>query len=728
MALVNQKEAMLNGPTRQGNANYVLYALANAQKNANLNCNSATGPTVGCTFNDVTRGNNSVPCYLGTTNCNAVTPTPYGLLEPADSSGNLLGTIAYNTGAGYDLATGLGTINVTNLVNNWQSAVGKFTPTTTTLNMCAPTPPSTTCTPSTAPITITHGQTIDVADVVAPVPPASGTPTGDIALVGSGLGPQGGIGSFSLSGGSVTAQLNSLPGGSYNVTAHYTGDGTFGASDSTPPINVTVAPENTTTTLTAPVLNFANGNKITLTPPNGGTIDFGDAVYLRADVAGLARPAKATGTVTFTDTTTSTTLGTIPLNAESYAEFQMGANSFGAPLSSLAVGPHKITASYGGDASYNPSSTLSSLPITVSAAPTTITVQASSTNIPPSSSITVSPGTQVTLTAFIDTQNPGNPSGGSFGNSALGTELQGTVTFTIGSNSLGPVAVGAGTATVDAVGFVASNVSTAYTPMAAGNLTVNATFTPTPSSYVQSSITSGATVNVQTNEGFTLTPSTPPDCSSGFTGSCILIPAVGKSATTPVTVTSIGLNGTVTLTCVVNPTNPADLQIPACSFTLNGAANSTVSLNGTGSSGMRMLTITTMAASVLAPATRLPQEPYWIFASGTLSAAGFLFLLLNVRARRPRLAAVFALLFVMIMAGAAIGCGGNGGGTNVTNTGGNSGGNSGGTTSGTGGTGGKTSQPGTTADIYTVTVTATPSVGTSMAGTSIQTQFVVFVQ
>lgn len=290
------------------------------------------------------------------------------------------------------------------------------------------------------------------------------------------------------------------------------------------------------------------------------------------------------------------------------------------------------------------------------------------------------------------------------------------VTFTVGSNSLGPLAVGAGNATVDSLGFVAASVSINYTPMAAGNLAVNATFTPGSSNFAQSSITSGATVNAQNNEGFTLTPSTPPNCSNASTGSCIFIAAVGKSATSPVTVTSIGLNGTVTLTCAVTPTNPADLQIPGCSFTLNGAANSTVSLNGSGSSGQRMLTIATTAASVVAAPARLPQGDYWIFASGTLSVVGFWFLLLDVRERRPRLAAVFALLLVLA-AGAAIGCGSsNPGGT--TTSGSTSGSGAGGS-----GSGGQTSQPGTTADIYTVTVTATPS-----AGASIQTQFQVFVQ
>jgi hypothetical protein len=737
MALVNQHEASVGGPTRQGNANFVLYALANAQQKANLSCNSATGPDSRCTFNDVTRGNNSVPCYLGTTNCNAVTPTPYGLLEPADSSGNLLGTIAYNTGSGYDLATGLGTINVTNLVNNWQTVVGNFKQTSTTLKMCAPPSP---CTPTSS-ITITQGQSIGIAVTVAPIPPASGTPTGDISLIGNTV--QGAIGSFTLSGGSVSAQLGDFPGGSYTVIAHYTGDGNFGSSDSGP-ISLTVSPLAQPVDLSAPVLNFVNGT----IAQNGGMIDFGDAVYLRSDVNGPTGVAKATGTITFKDTTTTgtTTLGILALNSEAYAELQMGANITGVPSSvpPLAIGSHTIMATYSGDASYKPGS---SFPVTinVAAAPTTTTVTVSASDgsagnctgrtiIQYISDITVSPNTCLVLNAIVDTQSPNNPSGGSFGSSRTGSELVGTVTFFSNGTQIGsPVVVNGGNVTADSNGFVAAQALTTLAPKTPGTLSLTAMFAPTNANYLASPLSSAATVNVGNTEGFTLTPSTSPNCSNGPAGNCIFIPAVGKSATSPVTVTSIGLNGTVALTCAVTPTNPADLQMPGCSFTLNGAANSTVSLNGNGSIGTRMLTITTTAASVLGPPSGLPQGPYWIFASGTLSAAGFLFLVLNVRARRPRLATVFALLLVIVV-GATVGCGGGGsnsGSTNSTTSGSTSGSGTGGSGTGGSGTGGNgggsgggsTSSPGTTADIYTVTVTATPSMGTS-----IQTQFMVFVQ
>ena len=54
-------------------------------------------------------------CAGGTPNCSNTTASgQYGIMI----SGN---AAAYPTTAGYDLATGLGSVNVANLVNNWKS-------------------------------------------------------------------------------------------------------------------------------------------------------------------------------------------------------------------------------------------------------------------------------------------------------------------------------------------------------------------------------------------------------------------------------------------------------------------------------------------------------------------------------------------------------------------------------------------------------------------------------
>ena len=147
MALVDQKHG------RQGNANYVLYPLA-AKSQADTNCASGTTAVsdTSCIFYDIQTGNNSVACVGGSPNCsNTSTATgEYGIMEVPSPSAYIppytATTPAWPATTGYDLATGLGSVNATNLVNEWNSVT--FTPTTTTLTI--------------TPTTLTHGQSAAV--------------------------------------------------------------------------------------------------------------------------------------------------------------------------------------------------------------------------------------------------------------------------------------------------------------------------------------------------------------------------------------------------------------------------------------------------------------------------------------------------------------------------------------------------------------------------------------
>jgi hypothetical protein len=333
MAMVVQQMASTNPgqSPRQGVANYVLYGLA-AQQNANLatcnGSNTATLPASTCIFNDVTTGNNAVPGELN-----------YGFA-----------TADYQAGVGYDMATGLGSVNIANLVSAWNSIT--FTPTTTTLNL--------------AYSTITHGSSVNFSVTVAPSS-GSGVPTGDVSLLTAQQGGQliftGGLGMFSLgSGGTVASSTNDLPGGPYFVEAHYAGDGNYAPSDSTM-VPMEITPESSRTILS--VLTFdAQGNQLVFT--NGA---FGSFVYLRADVAGLSGYGTPTGTVNFTDT-----FGTVPggtstglsLSLNSGDAFQSGANT-ATPngILNFDTGTHTISASYSGDFSFNASSTTQSLSFTI---------------------------------------------------------------------------------------------------------------------------------------------------------------------------------------------------------------------------------------------------------------------------------------------------------------------------------------------------------------------------
>ncbi len=118
-ALINQKAG-----APQGNPDPIFYDLARLEYGSTADpntsqlkaCNSNLGNGVAssCIFNDVTTGNSTVPCY-GTNDCYGSTLNDYGILSRSDTK--LLQ--AYPTKTGWDFATGLGSINVTNLVNAW---------------------------------------------------------------------------------------------------------------------------------------------------------------------------------------------------------------------------------------------------------------------------------------------------------------------------------------------------------------------------------------------------------------------------------------------------------------------------------------------------------------------------------------------------------------------------------------------------------------------------------
>jgi subtilase family serine protease len=354
---------------RQGQANYVFYKLAAGETLSSCNgSNTTTAPNNTCIFNDTTVGNTNIP-----------------------------GETGFTAGTGYDEATGLGSVNVSNLVSQWGTAIVKASTTALTLN-------------NGNPVTITHGQSVPVSITVSAKAPATETPTGDISLIANSSTGQGADG-FTLTGGAVNTSTIFLPGGTYGVTAHYAGDGTFLGSDSNT-VNVTVNPEASLTALGI-VTNY---------PPctTATTIAYGSPYILSVAVADSAGTgsvclpfptgASPTGTVTLTDTVNGVTspldAGTFKLNSAGYFEDQ--------PIQ-LAVGTHNIKAAYAGDNSFNGSSSTVDVTVTQSNTSTTITTPAT----------TIHAGQQVTVSAFVDSFTSSNPSGGS-----SGVNMSGTVTFT----------------------------------------------------------------------------------------------------------------------------------------------------------------------------------------------------------------------------------------------------------------------------------------------------------
>ena len=107
MALINQKAG-----SAQGNPNTELYKLA--AKETYSGCVSNNVPLTGsaCVFNDITTGTIAMPCDVGSPNCTGTSQSP-------DDFGLLTG---WASTAGYDLASGLGSLNVTNLVNAYAAS------------------------------------------------------------------------------------------------------------------------------------------------------------------------------------------------------------------------------------------------------------------------------------------------------------------------------------------------------------------------------------------------------------------------------------------------------------------------------------------------------------------------------------------------------------------------------------------------------------------------------
>ena len=112
-ALVNQKTG-----ERQGNPNPTLYSLANTEygTSGSAKCNSTLGVAVGktCIFYDTTQGDMDVNC-TGKHDC-YLDGGANGVLSTSTTAYDN----AYGSGTGWDFATGIGSVNATNLVNGWK--------------------------------------------------------------------------------------------------------------------------------------------------------------------------------------------------------------------------------------------------------------------------------------------------------------------------------------------------------------------------------------------------------------------------------------------------------------------------------------------------------------------------------------------------------------------------------------------------------------------------------
>lgn len=327
MAIVNQQEKIANpspSPSsiadgRQGLANYTLYSLASAETFSGCNSSNRTNPSqpaaAGCTFNDITKGDNG----------------------PSETY-SAAGVTGYSAAAGYDLVSGLGSVDARNLVANWTSAGASFHGSETTL----------TSNGGSGGIAIHHGQPVsfDVTVQKLTGDSTSNIPAGNVSLIAQGgtLSGSVGLAGAILAGGSSSLSVGNLPGGSYNVAANYPGNGFFAGSTSNA-IPVTVTAESSVTTLSVG------------TYPEG----YGTPVTFSVQVSGASGQGSPSGTVMLADG--GTAFAQLPLNSNGEAVFNTcggGSTGYFPPWSTrpcFGVGSHRFSATYSGDASFNPSPT-----------------------------------------------------------------------------------------------------------------------------------------------------------------------------------------------------------------------------------------------------------------------------------------------------------------------------------------------------------------------------------
>jgi hypothetical protein len=362
LALVEQSTG-----SRLGQANNVLYALASSQYSA--------------VFHDVASGDNAVVCAAGSSGC-----------------GSNSFTTGYNAVAGYDLASGLGSVDAAAMVANWSSAVTATTSTTLNINGAA------------TPVSVKHGTPLNLSVAVTPT-----TASGNVALVAN-TSLLGGQLAIPLTNGTGTTTYNGLPGGTYSVYARYSGDSADASSSSTP-ISINISPEASTTSLT--INAYTPLGTVPITALNA--IPYGSYIFSEAFVYGTtegqtATQGQATGTVTYTDN--GSTLGTAGITSLDYASFPgLSASVSGLPggIYPFTAGTHTITASYPGDASFGQSTS----------APVTFTVVKGITQVSvvPTNAATNSVTNDI-VTVKIATNG-------------LGLTPSGTVTLQLGSTVLG---------------------------------------------------------------------------------------------------------------------------------------------------------------------------------------------------------------------------------------------------------------------------------------------------
>jgi hypothetical protein len=518
--------------------------------------------------------------------------------------------------------------------------------------------------------TIAPGGSITLAATVTPAPGSTATPTGTVTFYNGTTAVGTGIVSSDVATLTTTALTTA---GSDNISATYSGDTNYSGSPSVAVIVTITAATKTTPT-------------VTVSPSSSG-ITTAQALTVTVSVTGpIGATTTATGSVTltgagYTSTATTLTNGSVPINI---------------PAGSLATGLDTLTANYTPDSAssstYNSASgtasvtvtALASVPnvvgLTQAAASSAITgagltvgtvTTASSSTVPSGSVISQSPiaGSSVAAGSAVNLVVSTGPAPSGFGVSASPSTLSliaGATTGNTAAITLVQVGSFSGSVTLSCAVTTAPagatspatcslSPTTAVTvPGGTGpTLTVTSAATTTAGAYTVTVTGTSGTTTASTVVNITVTSATGTGTFSVQSGSpTVSVSGPGVSGTTTIVVNpSGGFTGSVALTAAVTSSPAGAQDLPTLSF----GSTSPVSITGT-AAGIASLTISTTAAS--AGALTTPERPgvRWYSATGAALAC---LLFIGLPSRRRSLRTMLGLLvFLGILAGGVIGCGG----------------------------------------------------------------------
>jgi subtilase family serine protease len=491
-------------------------------------------------IHDITSGNNIVPCASGTKGCST-------------------GSFGYSAGAGYDLVTGLGSVDAYNLVTKWTNlpaAVG------TTMTLAA-SPASMASTGST--------------QLTATVTPVTGTnpPTGSITFVlgSTTLGSAAVVASGAKGTAGLSVKGTSLAAGNNTLTANYVASGNFANSTATALVAVTVPAVATTTTATA----------------NPASIATTGSTQLTATVKPASGSVAPSGTVTFTKGTT--TLGSATISAS-------GANGIAVVTvkgSSLAVGSNAIIATYAATSAFSGSS--GTVTVTVTAPVNTTTTLAANP-----ASIAAS-GTTV-LTATV------KPASGTV---APG----GSITFTLGGTTLGTATLAASGSSATA------SLSVAGSKLTTGSNSLVATYGGAAgfNSSVSSPAIVTITAPVATSTAAAASPATIA-ATATTTLTVTVKPATGSAAPTGTVIFSLGGATLGTATLAASGSSGIASMVVKGSSLLPGSNTITVSYQPTGNfSASSANAVVSVSGTSVSTTTSVTASPASIAATGSSTLA-----------------------------------------------------------------------------------------------------------